>query len=136
MNDFELYKLLLDNVRNISQQYITLSTGILAISISLIDKVKSTNANQLFVRIGWIGYMVSILFGIWTLYSITGTVQKGIEVRSNIIIPQHIQAITFFISTIFIVLYGTQLLNARKKDPIKEGEKTLTNDKLNEQTEL
>jgi hypothetical protein len=105
---------------DLAQQLLTLSTGILALSITFTkDIVKDATRSPLWIlKVAWVLYLLSICCGIWTKMALTGTLmpQQGttIEQRltfdSNVLTPAKLQIITFILGVTLIIVYGARSL--------------------------
>jgi len=104
-----------------SKQLITLSTGILALSVTFIkDIVKAPTKAVWTLKAAWVTYICSIAFGAWTSFALTGTLAAESFRPSNIYdfnirVPAALQVVTFLVATIFIVVYGARELTALKR---------------------
>jgi len=100
---------------DLSKQLITLSTGILALTVTftkdVVQRIPAKGAWAL--ATAWIFYFISIICGIWSLMALTGTLapmEKAIgslTLAENIRIPSAFQIITFLLATILIIIYGS-----------------------------
>ncbi len=61
--------------KDLAIQLITLSTGLLALSVTFTKEIVKTlsNVREVILRISWGFHMLSIVFGVWTLMALTGT---------------------------------------------------------------
>ena len=71
------------------------------------------NKQKTFLIISWLLYLFSIIFGIWTLMAITGTLSSArfqgpekISIMTNIQLPAALQIITFVLGIINTIWYG------------------------------
>ena len=100
---------------DLSKQLITLSTGILVLTITFTkDIVRQISAKSACaLAAAWIFYFMSIICGIWSLMALTGTLAPmektfaGLKLEENIRIPSALQIITFLLATILIIIYGS-----------------------------
>ena len=106
----------------LAKQLITLSTGILALSITFtkdIIKGLPPRAGWL-LKAAWVSYFFCIIFGIWTMMALTGTLMpaeptpagRPLSFGGNIRLPATLQIVAFVVATVFIVSYGAVSLNA------------------------
>lgn len=105
-----------DFAQESTKQFITLSSGIIALTVTfskdLIGSVPSS------VRVlalwSWGFFLVSVFFGLWTLLALTGTLEpvKGPvnpSIRGkNITIPSALQILTFFVGLVLTVVFGVR----------------------------
>jgi hypothetical protein len=67
----------LDRAYETTKQVITLSTGIIALTVTFAKEFKVSNGDHLSVpwqlQVSWLLYCASVIFGVWTLMAITGT---------------------------------------------------------------
>ena len=100
--------------RESTKQIITLSTGIIALTITFgkdfaINVAPSARPLALW---SWGLFLLSVFFGLWTLLALTGTLEpiKSQTIPSirgrNITIPSALQILTFFAGLVFTVIYG------------------------------
>ena len=95
----------LDRAYETTKQVITLSTGIIALTVTFAKEFKVSAADltvPFSLKISWLLYCASVIFGVWTLMAITGTLDEldrgGAELnrgRKNIKIPAGLMIITF-----------------------------------------
>jgi hypothetical protein len=73
----EKTKLAFEFARDTTKQLITLSSGIIAVTIifakDFVGKVDSST--QTWVLCAWGAFLVSVFFGLWTLMALTGSLQ-------------------------------------------------------------
>lgn len=108
------------------KQLIGLSTGIIALTITfsndLLEAVPAVAKSLLMW--GWLSYLASVLFGVWTLMALTGSLEPGTapdqkkekeedengaspSIRgSNVTVPAGLQVVTFVLGTGLIVFFG------------------------------
>ena len=75
-------KLAFDFARDTTKQLITLSTAIIAFTVTFGKDFlgKPDNFGRTLVVISWVGFLASVIFGVWTLLALTGTLEpKGVE---------------------------------------------------------
>ena len=103
--------------RDLAQQLITLSSGILALTVTFAkDIVKNVAESSMWILMtAWVIYLLSICCGIWTLMALTGiltqktTIEERLTFSSNYL-PAQLQIITFVVGTVFIIIYGAKSL--------------------------
>jgi hypothetical protein len=108
----EEVKLAFDFARSLSQQLITLSTAIIAVTVTFARdlKIGSSGAAKHLIRVSWTLYLISILCGVWSLMALTGNLApaQGTAVLNlqglNIRIPAGLQVISFLLATIMLIL--------------------------------
>jgi hypothetical protein len=113
-----------DFAADVVKQLLTLSTGILALTITFAtDIVGDRETPTVLLGISWIAYILSILFGLWALFAMTGELEQlpakgnnqGQEpsIRGrNVTLPAILQIVTFLGATAFIAAYGLFALGA------------------------
>lgn len=120
--DFAYTKLAFEFASDLAKQLITLSTAILALSITFQKDIagKKDLPSIRLLGFGWIGYLLSILLGIWTLMALTGSLAPvdasppptGID--SNARLPAGLQILAFTAATILLILHAwTKLKGGR-----------------------
>lgn len=111
----ERIKKAFDFAADSSKQLITLSTGIVALTITFAKDILGGLGTGLrwMVALSWLGYLLSMLFGSWTLLALTGTLEpqtaedrnKEATIRgSNVTIPTLGQIGSFLLSTLLIII--------------------------------
>lgn len=105
---------------DLAKQLMTLSTGVMALSITFTkDLVERSPPSALrWLRVSWALYLASLLFGVWTLMALTGslapiqTEQNEIPdtIGSNVRIPAALQISAFLAATVCVVLFGWRAL--------------------------
>ena len=98
---------------DLTKQLITLSTILIGLSITFIDKIHGELIIALLI-ISWIVLLLSILSGIFTLMSFTGAIGKLSKEESeefniydkNITIFSKAQVFLFSIGILFMLLFG------------------------------
>lgn len=121
--NFEISKLGIASAQALAQQLITLSTGILALTITFTkDIVKAAPVSpKWLLYLAWVSYLLCICFGVWAMSAITGTlaplpssgVAPSLNINSNIRIPAGLQVVAFISGVVLIIIYGA--LSLRKQ---------------------
>jgi hypothetical protein len=102
-----------------TKQLLTLSTAIIALTITFSkDMVQKVPAGALTSLVwAWLAYILSIVFGIWTLMALTGTLQPKQRVSGtpsiwgrNVTIPASLQILSFLAGLILTVGFGIKSL--------------------------
>jgi hypothetical protein len=110
MND--AVKLGFEFARDLSNQLITLSTGLLAFTVTFSkDSMKTLPRRTIYVLgTAWGLHLLSIAFGILAVMALTGTVLVPLDadnpIGSNARWPAGVQIITFLIGTLLLIVYG------------------------------
>jgi hypothetical protein len=108
---------------DIAKQLITLSIAIVTITMTFAEKLGTRSGELIHIpsvlQVAWGLLSLSLFFSIWTLFSITGTLNeldKGEPetnpARSNINIPAGLMAITFLIGSICVFVTGFRLVGS------------------------
>jgi hypothetical protein len=123
---FEIAKLGIASAQALAQQLITLSTGILALTITFTkDTLKAAPRSRTWpLYFAWVSYLLCICFGVWALSTITGTlaplpssgVPPSLTIDSNIRLPAGLQVIAFIIGIILIVIFGAISFRKQAKE--------------------
>jgi len=107
-----------------SKQILTLSTGIVTLTVTFADKIFGdlTNTEKGLLYTSWLLYLISILGGIWVLTSLTSTLSFDRDlVAADVRQSQNqarLQVIPFIAGTAFIALFG--ILGVRNQPtPVK-----------------
>lgn len=102
-----------------TKQLLTLSTGIIALTITFsTDVLKQVPSEaKLFLVWAWLAYIVSTIFGIWTLMALTGTLEPKDKSKvpasirgGNVTIPSTIQILSFLVGIILTVVFGIRAM--------------------------
>lgn len=107
---------------DLSKQLITLSTGILALSITftknLFSEVPVGCRRPL--MIAWVCYLLAIVFGVWHMMALTGllapasgTCETVLSIGGNARFPAALQILAFLTATILIIIYGVRCFRAK-----------------------
>lgn len=103
---------------NSVKQLITLSTGIVALTITFAkDILHGVSLGPRALLIGaWLVYLLSITFGVWTLLALTGSLEpEGADPQNwprasirgkNVKIPSVLQVLSFLLGTLLTVAFG------------------------------
>jgi hypothetical protein len=111
-----------------SKQILTLSTGIVTLTISFSDKIFGdlSDTEKWFLWIAWGLYVVSIVGGVWLLSALTGTLAKATAPTAasvydtNTRVAAIAQVVCFVLATISIVVFGFSAVgNKDKQEPAK-----------------
>lgn len=96
-------------------QLITVSAGLLAFTVTFADKFAQKEgriAPPLALKVSWVCFVASILFGFWTLMALAGTFDEidrnanSNPGRGNIRIPAIIMIVIFFLGVVFLIGAG------------------------------
>jgi hypothetical protein len=109
----EQRKAAFDYASDSTKQLITLATGIIAVSITFsTDVIGNTTAHRWALVAAWIVYVVSIVFGVWALLALTGTLE--LESGDETVAPSTaVQIIAFVTATGLLVVYAGLTLDAK-----------------------
>lgn len=108
-----------DFAKETTKQLLTLSTGIIALTITFSKTFAENVPPQatIFLKLAWLAYLLSILFGIWTLMALTGTLEpkdKSKDIVSiwggNVTVPAGLQVLTFLAGLVLIVVFGIKAI--------------------------
>lgn len=100
-----------------TKQVLTLASGIIAITVTFLNGKLAAypSSTKDWLEWGWACYVASILFGVITLLTLAGNLerpQKGEGNQSiyavNITVPSALQLIAFFVATILTVIFGSK----------------------------
>lgn len=100
-----------------TKQIITLATGMLGLTVTFAKEFKPANTDLSVpqsLEIAWLFYGITILFGIWTLMAITGSINKAAlkdktpdAQTSNIQIPAVLMVLAFLVAIGLTIWAGT-----------------------------
>ncbi|QCK16540.1 hypothetical protein [Mangrovivirga cuniculi] len=129
-----------DFAADTSKQLITLSTAIITLTITfskdIIGVANISNSSSIFWA--WGIFILSVIFGIWTLMALTGSLQPMKNVKTieesnsstndssneesitinglNVKIPAGLQILSFIAGLILTVNYGITSINSQKEE--------------------
>lgn len=104
-----------DFANSLTTQLITLSTVLIGLSITFTEKFE-VQQGKIFLVISWVLLFISLLFGIFTLMAISGTIGKfnsetsGSDLsiyRNNITRPSTMQILFFILGVLSLIIYST-----------------------------
>jgi hypothetical protein len=103
-----------DFAADVAKQFITLGTGILALTITFAKDIGGgpSRGAPLLLGVSWVLYLLSILAGVWTLMALTGELEPigsaespSIR-RSNVVTPAFAQIASFVVATGLVIAYA------------------------------
>jgi hypothetical protein len=103
-----------DFAADVAKQFITLSTGILALTITFAKDIGGgpSQGAPLLLGLSWVLYLLSIVAGVWTLMALTGelepvgTAESPSTRRGNVVTPALVQIATFVCATGLVIAYA------------------------------
>jgi hypothetical protein len=102
-------KLAIESAQDTTKQLITLATGVVALTITFAkDFVNNAVAANCLALWAWGCFVLSMLFGLWTLLAITGSLSTGATSinTNNITVPARLQILSFLLAMILTVVFG------------------------------
>jgi len=122
----DLRKKAFDFASETTKQLITLSTALIALSITFRGNFNE-GGNETLLLLCWISFFVSVLLGIGTLMALTGTLEKSTEkgenkvelsiYGKNVKRPSGFQILFFLLGLMFLGIYGGQsIFNGKEKE--------------------
>jgi hypothetical protein len=112
----ENVKMAFEFARDLSNQLITLSVGVLAFTVTFHKEyVKSIRPSAAWLLVmAWVSHLLAILAGIASTMALTGTLLKEIDanhpIGGNVRWFAGIQIILFVLGTLLIIIYGVTML--------------------------
>lgn len=112
-----------DFAQETTKQLITLATGVLALTLTFMKDIASSapGSARVYVEWGWGVYIASIVFGVFTMMSLAGNLERPGQVegspgqarqpsiyRPNIVLFSILQVVTFVSATILTVIFGVK----------------------------
>lgn len=74
----ERTKLAFDFAKEVTKQILTLATAIVTLTLTFTKEFVSNDTIDVeYVYFAWIAFLISIIFGLWTLLALTGTLGTG-----------------------------------------------------------
>jgi hypothetical protein len=117
----EIQQLFVESVRDLAKDLMTIASGIVGLSITFLkDVVNGFTAHRGWaLKWCWFMYLVSIVFGFWTLMAVSGSLERAlssiplrIELGFNVRTPAVLQILAFATATTLLVIYGTSALHS------------------------
>lgn len=105
---------------DVAKQLITLATGVLALTITFAkDITNNTEVHKPLLILAWVGYLASVLGGVWTLMALTGSLGKGEQsiYGWNVRIPAISQILLFVGATVLIIVYAALSIGVEPPPP-------------------
>ena len=99
-----------DFAQDLVKQIITLSSAIIALSITFLKDfvIEAPSGARNLIAVSWVFFLLAVLSGVWSLMALTGTLgedQTNIT-GSNVRLPAIIQSSSFIIGLILLVIAG------------------------------
>lgn len=123
----EEVKKAIDFAADVAKQMVTLSTGIVTITLLFSKDIVYGRAWAL---AAWICFLVSTLSGLWTLMSLTGTLlhlakkgpsaDKGFTLSANVLLPARFQVLSFILAIILTIGFVISTTHGQTR-PTKDG---------------
>jgi uncharacterized membrane protein len=113
----EQTKYAFDFARDTVKQFLTLATGLIALTITFAkDFVSSVPADaKIYALWSWTFMLVSVFFGLWSLMALTGSLGKHKDTHNelsinskNISVPAGLQVLLFLIGLALLVVFGVK----------------------------
>ncbi|MBI4246747.1 MAG: hypothetical protein HY728_09615 [Candidatus Rokubacteria bacterium] len=104
-----------DFASDATKQLIALSTGILTLTITFAKDILRdvTGLPRGLLGLAWLGYLVSVVAGVWVLLALTGTLEPppgapaDVSIRGkNVVWPSIVQVLMFLAATALVVAFG------------------------------
>jgi hypothetical protein len=103
-----------DFAQEATKQLITLATGVIALTITFLTDVieRAPEGAVSFLHTAWVLYLVSIVFGILTLLTLTGNLERPGEgpapsiYRGNVVSCSICQVVTFTVALALTLVLG------------------------------
>jgi hypothetical protein len=105
---------LFDYAGDLTKQLLTLSAGIITISVTFAKDIAKNNPRKIrrYISLCWIFNFLSIFFGILSLMALTGAIDDAIStgekvtMHGNMRVFTALQIITFLLGLVNIIIYG------------------------------
>lgn len=100
--------------KELTTQLITLSTAVIGVSATFAKDV-STNTSKpsrVLLYVSWIVFLVSLVCGLWTLGSMTGTLAKVSPIKAdsvyapNIVVASLAQVLLFLTGVLLLIIHA------------------------------
>jgi len=114
----EQKKLSFEFARDTTKQLITLSTIIIAFTVTFAKDFlgKPDAFGRILVTVSWVSFLFSVVFGVWTLLSLTGAIELQDEKeeisiwKTSVTAPSLMQIICFLIGLCFTVWFSVRAI--------------------------
>jgi hypothetical protein len=116
----EQTKFAFECARDTVRQFITLATGIIALTITFSKDFVGPSvppSARVFAIVAWGFFLTSLFFGLWALMALTGTLESTEDSRTklsirrrNITIPASLQILLFFLGLLFTIVFGIKTI--------------------------
>jgi ABC-type dipeptide/oligopeptide/nickel transport system permease component len=112
-------KLLYESAADLAKQMMTLSTGVLGVTAAFVKDIAkdATPRAVRSLRLSWLAHLVSLIFGIWVLMAIAGTVGRIASgskldhlISFNIRLPALMQVICFLLGIFYVTRFASATL--------------------------
>ncbi len=113
-------EIFVSSVSDLTKQLMTISSGMIALSITFLNDIfKSSPTNRNWaLKACWLFYLMTIVFGFWTLMGLTGGVSRLMSdpnadgaFEMNVKFPAFLQILSFLLGTVFLIIFGIRSLN-------------------------
>ena len=104
----EYQKKAFDFAADLTKQLITLSTSIVTVTLLFGEHFPRQSHLALWA---WILYLISTLFGLWTLMALAGTLAPlkppptNLDLKFNVRLPSSLQVVAFAVAVFFTILF-------------------------------
>jgi hypothetical protein len=105
----EYQKKAFDFTADLTKQLITLSTSIVTVSLLFGEHFPKQSVLAVWA---WTFYLVSAVFGLWTLMALTGTLAPvkppptDFDIKGNVRLPSALQIVTFGVAVILTIRFA------------------------------
>jgi hypothetical protein len=103
-------------------QLITLATAVIGVSVTFAKEVQSgvTPTDRKWLFLSWIVLLVSVVFGVWTLMALTGSLATGAVAADtiyelNITVPCELQVVFFVVGIAMLIGHAIKGSRARRE---------------------
>ena len=103
---------------DLAKQVMTLSTGVIALTIAFLKdlKLRAPSGAIRWLRWSWFLYIISLIAGVWTLMGLTGQLEQWGRLITytrfgmNIRLPAGIQILAFLLATISVIVFASKVI--------------------------
>lgn len=119
-------KLAVQFASELAKQIMTLSTAVITATISFTKDLVAQASKEAvrFLRLSWMCFLFSLVFGVWTLMALTGSLASkgagpggtGELLALNVRLPASLQIVSFLLGVFFVIRFGrSALLGSSRK---------------------
>lgn len=94
-------------------QLLTLATALIGVSVTFAKDLKpaANNSDRKWLGWAWGILLISVVFGIWTLLALTGSLGRGqdspsVIYETHVTMPSMLQIVTFLVGVLLLIVHA------------------------------